>query len=121
MSKLIFWNCRVLGSPEAILSLADLIRQYPPDVIFLCETKSWDSEMDCIKRKLIMDCGVWVAAEGRAGGLALLWLNQLILALGLWVRDILILRLSVIWVSAGGGLMCRGGRSRVISRGHGNC
>lgn len=32
--------------------------------------------MECTKRKLSMNCGVWVDAEGRAGGLALLWMNS---------------------------------------------
>lgn len=45
MSKLLFWNCRGLGSPEAVRALSDLIRDKSPDIVFLCEAKRWATEM----------------------------------------------------------------------------
>lgn len=66
MSTILFWNCRCLGSPEAVRSLSDLIRNQSPDIVFLSETKRWASEMRLIQRKLSFAHGVWVNAVGRS-------------------------------------------------------
>ena len=76
MCRLLFWNCRGLGSPEVVRSLTDLVRQNSPYIIFLCETDIWESEMRKIQRRLNFDHGVWVDAVGRAGGVALFWSND---------------------------------------------
>lgn len=73
MSSILSWNCRGLGNPEAVQSLADLVHNHSPDIVFLCKTKRSDTEMGRILPKLNVDKGVWVAANGRAGGVALLW------------------------------------------------
>lgn len=45
LSRILFWNCRGLGSPKAIRSLTDLVRQHFTNIIFLCATKRWESKM----------------------------------------------------------------------------
>lgn len=57
MSTIIFWNCRGLGSPEAVRSLTDLVRTISLDIVFLCETKRWSSEMCFIRSKLNLEHG----------------------------------------------------------------
>lgn len=89
MSHILCWNCRGLGSPEAIRSLRNLIRQNSPNIIFLCETKRWGVEMEKVRRKLSLDHGVWVDAIGRAGGWPFFGRTKLMFALGRWTRDIL--------------------------------
>lgn len=59
-----FWTCWGLGSPEAIRALLDLIRLNSPHAIVLCETRTWDSEMDSNRSKLSFSNGVWVGADG---------------------------------------------------------
>lgn len=74
MKIFLCWNCSELGSPEAVLSLTDLIHTL--DIVFLCETKQWASEMTKIREKLHFDHGVWVDAIGRSGGSALFRTND---------------------------------------------
>lgn len=69
----IAWNCRGLGSPEAVDSLHDLVKQKTPALIFLTETKALTHEMMRVKRRLHFKNGVAVDPQGRAGGLAMLW------------------------------------------------
>lgn len=76
MSSLLFWNYRGLGTLEAVRSLADLVRSQSPDILFLCETKRWDSEMWRVQQRLCFEMGDWVEATGRAGGVALFWNDE---------------------------------------------
>lgn len=76
MISILSWNCRGLGSPEAVRSLTDLVRNLSPDIIFLCETKRSKGEIGRILRKLKTDKGAWVEASGRAGGVALFWSDE---------------------------------------------
>lgn len=76
MNSLLSWNCRGLGSSAAVLSLGDLVRNQSPDIIFLCETKSWNSEMCRIQQRLQFEKGDWVESKGRAGGVALFWKDE---------------------------------------------
>lgn len=50
--KYIAWNCRELGTPEAVDSLCDLVSQESHALIFLSKTKMFSHEMRRIKHKL---------------------------------------------------------------------
>ncbi|KAL2894806.1 hypothetical protein RDABS01_010715 [Bienertia sinuspersici] len=64
-------------SPEAVDSLHDLVKQESPHLIFLVETKCFSQEIMRIKRRLGFKNGVMVDARGRAGGLAMMWSDDL--------------------------------------------
>jgi hypothetical protein len=66
-------NCRGLGLDAAVGELRDLCRSYNPRVVFLCETKKRAKEMEKIKWSLGFTNGVAVDCQGRSGGLALWW------------------------------------------------
>lgn len=51
--------------------------EYTPEVLFLSETKSNHNDIRRIKDKLQFDKFICVEAHGRAGGLALFWIEDL--------------------------------------------
>lgn len=67
------WNCQGMGLPQKIQFLQDVTRQERPSVIFLCETLCGTQKMERIRTRLGYQGMVVVAAQGRSGGLALLW------------------------------------------------
>jgi hypothetical protein len=69
--NLLSLNCRGLGLDAAVGELRDLCRSYNPAVVFLCETKKRDKEMERIRWSLGFSNGVAVSCQGRSGGLAL--------------------------------------------------
>jgi exonuclease III len=42
--KILSWNCRGLGNPDAVRAYKKLIKSNCPDVVFLMETKLKDSD-----------------------------------------------------------------------------
>lgn len=74
---LLCWNCRGLGNPATVTSLTDLVRHLSPSVIFLSKTKSSTGVVKRLQRRLGFANGVWVDPKGRAGGLALLWKDDM--------------------------------------------
>lgn len=81
--KAISWNCRGLGNPRAVRALSRLIRVENPQLVFLMETRLKDNEMDRIRSRCGFNSCFSVACNGngrdRAGGIALLWHDQVIL------------------------------------------
>jgi hypothetical protein len=71
--KLISWNCRGLGNPEAVRDLQQMVKEKKPTLLFLMETKSRQNYMEVIRVKLGFDGLFNVDPVGRSGGLALLW------------------------------------------------
>ena len=71
--KIVVWNYRGLGTPQAIPELPLLVRQHSLDVMFLCERKLTRHEMERVKEKVWLSCGMAVDSIDRRGGLALLW------------------------------------------------
>lgn len=57
-------------------ALYSLVRKYSPEILFLSETKSNKTEIRRAQDKLRFDHSVCVEATGRAGGLALFWMNE---------------------------------------------
>lgn len=67
------WNCRGLGNPRTVCALIHLIKEKSQSLVFLSETKLLSSQMEGFKRKLGFKYGIFVDRIGLAGGLALLW------------------------------------------------
>ncbi|KAL9680031.1 hypothetical protein QQ045_017904 [Rhodiola kirilowii] len=75
--KTLCWNCRGLGQPRTVRSLADLVRCYKPQVVGLIETKSNNGRVEALRRRLGFDCGLGVDSNGSSGGLALWWKEEI--------------------------------------------
>ncbi|KAL0462250.1 UNVERIFIED_CONTAM: hypothetical protein Slati_0112600 [Sesamum latifolium] len=72
LMKLIAWNCQSLESLWTVRILGDLIRHHSRGLDFLAETKCSSRRIETLKRKFNM-FGISVHAQGKNGGLALLW------------------------------------------------
>ena len=70
------WNGRGLGNQPAVQGLKDLHKEEDPDVLFLSETKLDRKGMERLKMTLNMPNMVCKECEGRSGGLAILWKNE---------------------------------------------
>ena len=57
--------------------LKEVIGLHCPDLVYLCETKNKNSFMEKFKKKLRYDKLFFVNPNGRAGGLAIMWKNEL--------------------------------------------
>lgn len=67
------WNFQGMGSPWKIQFLQDVIRQQRPSFVFLCETLSSKKKMEWVRTRLKWQGMIVVEAQGRSGGLTLLW------------------------------------------------
>ncbi|KAK1366218.1 hypothetical protein POM88_041779 [Heracleum sosnowskyi] len=67
------WNCQGMGPPWKLRFLQDVIRQERPSIVFLCETLSNKEKMEWVQARLGFKGMIVVEAQGRSGGLALLW------------------------------------------------
>ena len=72
MSFLI-WNCRGMGSDATVGELCWLVKTFRPTVLFLSETKMWDTQAKNFMWSLGYTGSFAVSCEGRSGGLALFW------------------------------------------------
>jgi exonuclease III len=70
---LLSWNCRGLGNPRAIRDLCLLVKEKRPDILFLMETKCFQTKMERIRIKLGMPGMFLVDPVGKSGGLAMMW------------------------------------------------
>uniref|UniRef100_A0A803NWE1 Endonuclease/exonuclease/phosphatase domain-containing protein n=1 Tax=Cannabis sativa TaxID=3483 RepID=A0A803NWE1_CANSA len=70
------WNCRGLGNQRAFQFLKETVTQKQPNFVFLCETKSNKARVEFVGRGLGYEGVFIVEAQGRSGGLALLWKNE---------------------------------------------
>ncbi|CAM8965691.1 unnamed protein product [Rhodiola kirilowii] len=71
--RAICWNCRGVGGPRAVRSLNDVVRTHRPSLLGLIETKKEDGDWEFLKSKLGFRGCFAVGSQGRSGGLALLW------------------------------------------------
>ena len=74
--KCLAWNCRGLGNPRSVRALKELMHKEDPHVVFLSETKLHDSKIDRVKRCCGMDACIGVSANGKSGGLAMMWKKE---------------------------------------------
>ncbi|XP_062103947.1 uncharacterized protein LOC133815077 [Humulus lupulus] len=67
------WNCRGLGNPGTFQFLKELVAQKKPNFLFLCETKCQKQRLEWVGHQLGFEGIICVEAQGRSGGLGLLW------------------------------------------------
>ncbi|XP_040988956.1 uncharacterized protein LOC121236574 [Juglans microcarpa x Juglans regia] len=79
--KLISWNAHGLGNPRGVRALHDLIMMEVPTVVFLLETKLAATAIERITVRVGLDGCFVVPCEGRSGGLALMWKNEMSLCI----------------------------------------
>ena len=79
-------NCRGLGLNAAVGELRDLVRSHNPAVVFLCETKKKANEVNKLKWSLGFANGVAVDCNGRSGGLALWWREDVSVSVRPWCQ-----------------------------------
>lgn len=83
--KTVAWNCRGLGNRRTVRALKELCRVQDPTCLFLMETKRKDHEMNRMRGSTGLQNIISVSCAGngnrRAGGLALLWKNEVDVAL----------------------------------------
>ena len=72
------WKCRGLGNHWVVEVLTELMRQKAPTILFLMETKLSIREMEPIKTELGYPSMLAISSEGRKGGLALLWVAEVV-------------------------------------------
>ncbi|XP_075674808.1 uncharacterized protein LOC142643997 [Castanea sativa] len=70
------WNCRGICNASTVRALRAQKGGHKPDVIFLCETKANEECMEYVKRRVGFNENVVIEAKGRAGGLCLMWRNN---------------------------------------------
>ena len=68
--NLLSWNCRGLGTLRAVREVANMVREFNPQVIFLMETKRKRQEMEWLRLRWRFDKVFTVDGVGRGGGLA---------------------------------------------------
>ncbi|KAL9675743.1 hypothetical protein QQ045_003949 [Rhodiola kirilowii] len=75
--KLLCWNCRGVGGPRTVRLLGDFVRTHHPSILGLIETKKEDGNWDSLRFKLGFRGCLFVNSQGRSGGLALLWTEEI--------------------------------------------
>ncbi|CAM8996214.1 unnamed protein product [Rhodiola kirilowii] len=70
---ILIWNCRGLGTPFAIRALRDVIGSSRPMIVALIETKVNKSKCENIRVKTGFQHCFCVPANGKSGGLMVLW------------------------------------------------
>ncbi|XP_027182377.1 uncharacterized protein LOC113780798 [Coffea eugenioides] len=75
--RALVWNCRGVGSPLTVPQLKESVKLHSPELIFLSETKNRKDVMNKVRLQLRYDRLFVVDPVGRAGGLAVLWRNEL--------------------------------------------
>ena len=71
------WNCRDVGSPLTVPQLREVIRLHSPSLVFLSETKKKKNFLNSVKQWIKFDNVFVVDPVGLAGGLAMLWKQEL--------------------------------------------
>ena len=69
--RIISWNCRGLGNPDAVRSLHMLVKTQRPEVLFLMETKLETSSMERFRVSLGFNSVFVVPSLDKSGGLAM--------------------------------------------------
>ena len=77
--KIISWNIKGCGNPRKWRTLNRKINQENPDILFLQETKCSFEGLEKIRSKIWKGSKVMALdATGKLGGIAILWLPQVV-------------------------------------------
>jgi exonuclease III len=76
-----FWNCRGLGNYATIRELCTLVAQNRPSVLCVLETQVQNNRVKNLARSLGFDNCYAVSSDGRKGGIAMYWNNNLTMEL----------------------------------------
>ncbi|XP_043815337.1 uncharacterized protein LOC122724442 [Manihot esculenta] len=79
--RIICWNCRGVGNPQAVNAMVDIVQYYKPSILFLMETKANGVRMEQIKSLLRFSHCFSVDCVGIGGGLCLMWKDDVKLAI----------------------------------------
>lgn len=79
--RIICWNCRGVGNPQAVNAMVDIVQYYKPSILFLMETKANGVRMEQIKSLLRFSHCFSVDCVGIGGGLCLMWKDEVKLAI----------------------------------------
>ncbi|XP_043812454.1 uncharacterized protein LOC122723649 [Manihot esculenta] len=79
--RIICWNCRGVGNPQAVNAMVDIIQYYKPSILFLMETKANGVRMEQIKSLLRFSHCFFVDCVGIGGALSLMWKDDVKLAI----------------------------------------
>lgn len=74
--KILSWNCRGLGKTDTVNFLRCLVKFHCPNCDFLIETKCGAEQMERVARMLGFNNFEIVEARGTAGGLILMWTDD---------------------------------------------
>ena len=75
--RILGWNCWGICNAPTVRALKALIRGRNPSIVFLSETKASDSRMNDVARMIGFQNFVVIGPRGRAGGICLLWSDDL--------------------------------------------
>ncbi|XP_071917167.1 uncharacterized protein [Coffea arabica] len=75
--KAVVWNCRGVESPLTVPQLREVVRLYSPSLVFLSDTKKKKSYLNSVMQWIRFDKVFVVDLVGRAGGLAVIWKQEL--------------------------------------------
>ncbi|KAI5412724.1 hypothetical protein KIW84_057382 [Lathyrus oleraceus] len=71
------WNCQELSGLSAIPNLRNLSQGYKLDIRFRSKTLATSRKMESVRVSLKYDACLTVEVEGRSGGLAVIWTNNI--------------------------------------------
>ncbi|XP_074374406.1 uncharacterized protein LOC141714808 [Apium graveolens] len=71
------WNCRGVGSSRTVQVLKEMIKSHKPDFLFLSETLADSKKIESLSSKLGFINFFSVDKQGREGGLAVFWKNNM--------------------------------------------
>lgn len=72
------WNCQGIYNESTVSTLRALIKAQCPNIIFLCETKAYETRMQKVASQLRFSEVLAIRAVGRSVGICLMWSNAML-------------------------------------------
>lgn len=77
--SLLSWNCWGIAAAPTIRELRDICKSQQPSIVFLMETRAHRNRIENLRRSLKFANSFCEEANGMAGGLCLLWNNNIVI------------------------------------------